>query len=67
MEKITAYLSGASTILGLLFFVGIVWWAWSASRKKANEESANLPFELPDEFEATSKEKPGKNPTEDES
>ena len=33
-----------------IFFVGIVWWAWSPNRKKANEESAELPFDLPDEF-----------------
>ncbi len=67
MEQTTAYLSGVSTILALLFFVGIVWWAWSASRKKANEESANLPFELPDEFEAKLKTKPKKKSNKDES
>ncbi len=60
MEQTTAYLSGVSTILALLSFVGIVWWAWSASRKKANEESANLPFELPDEFETKSRGKSNK-------
>jgi cytochrome c oxidase cbb3-type subunit 4 len=50
MELIAAYLSAASTIVGLLVFLGIVWWAWSAPRQAANEESAELPFELPDEF-----------------
>jgi cytochrome c oxidase cbb3-type subunit 4 len=50
MENITAYLSATSTILGLVFFVGIVWWAWSSKRQAANEESANLPFDLPDEY-----------------
>jgi cytochrome c oxidase cbb3-type subunit 4 len=50
MENIVPYLSATSTILGLVFFVGIVWWAWSAKRKAANDESANLPFDLPDEY-----------------
>nr|WP_173956755.1 CcoQ/FixQ family Cbb3-type cytochrome c oxidase assembly chaperone [Polynucleobacter tropicus] len=48
------YLSAFSTSIGLIFFLGIVWWAWSPRRKKANQESAELPFDLPDEF---SKEK----------
>jgi len=50
MENIVPYLSAASTILGLVFFVGIVWWAWSSKRQSANDESANLPFDLPDEY-----------------
>lgn len=50
MDQISVYLSAASTVLGLLVFLGIVWWAWSSQRKQANEDSANLPFDLPDEF-----------------
>jgi cytochrome c oxidase cbb3-type subunit 4 len=50
MEQIAAYLSATSSVVGLLLFIGIIWWAWSAPRQAANEESANLPFELPDEF-----------------
>ncbi|MBU3592150.1 cbb3-type cytochrome c oxidase subunit 3 [Polynucleobacter sp. 78F-HAINBA] len=50
MEQITAYLSAFSTVIGLVVFVGIVWWAWSPGRREANEESAELPFDLPDEF-----------------
>ena len=50
MENLLPYLSATSTILGLVFFVGIVWWAWSAKRQSANDESANLPFDLPDEY-----------------
>ncbi|WP_371817470.1 cbb3-type cytochrome oxidase subunit 3 [Polynucleobacter sp. MWH-Spelu-300-X4] len=50
MENIVPYLSATSTILGLVFFVGIVWWAWSSKRQSANDESANLPFDLPDEY-----------------
>ena len=50
IQTLAPYLSALSTILGLVFFLGIVWWAWSAKQKAANEESARLPFELPDEF-----------------
>ena len=50
MEKITPYLSAFSTIIGLIFFVGIVWWVWSPKRQAANQESAELPFDIPDEF-----------------
>jgi len=52
-----AWLNGIVTLLGLLFFVGIVWWACSRERAQANEEAAMLPFDLPDEAcakEATS-------------
>jgi cytochrome c oxidase cbb3-type subunit 4 len=55
MENIVPYLSATSTILGLVFFVGIVWWAWSANRRAANEESAQLPFSLPDEYKKDNK------------
>lgn len=51
MDHIAAYLSATSGALGLIIFLGIIWWAWSSSRKSANEESAKLPFVLPDEFE----------------
>jgi cytochrome c oxidase cbb3-type subunit IV len=50
MQNIAPYLSAISTLLGLVFFLGIVIWAWSPGRKEANEESAELPFDLPDEF-----------------
>ena len=50
MENIVPYLSAISTVLGLVFFTGIIWWAWSANRKAANDESAQLPFSLPDEY-----------------
>ena len=42
-------LHGLMTIIGMAFFFGIVLWAWSKGRAKANEEAANLPFSLPDE------------------
>jgi len=44
-----AMLSAFSTVLSMAFFLGICWWAWSAGRQRANEESAMLPFALPDE------------------
>jgi len=50
MENIAPYLSAISTVLGLVVFLGIVFWAWSPGRKKANQESAELPFDLQDEF-----------------
>jgi cytochrome c oxidase cbb3-type subunit IV len=44
-----AIMNAIGTILAMIAFFGIVWWAFSARRKKANDEAANLPFELPDE------------------
>ena len=43
------------TILSMVVFFGIIWWAFSKRRVKANEEAANLPFDLPDEGSAVSK------------
>jgi len=44
------YVTAFFTVLSMLTFFGIVWWAWSAHRREANSESALLPFALPDEF-----------------
>lgn len=44
-----AYLNALSTVLAMITFFGIIWWAFSRGRKKANEEAAMLPFALPDE------------------
>ena len=44
-----AYLNAIATVLAMLTFFGIIWWAFSKGRKQANEEAANLPFVLPDE------------------
>ena len=44
-----AYLNAIATVLAMLTFFGIIWWAFSKGRKNANEEAANLPFVLPDE------------------
>lgn len=37
-------LRGIHTLLVLIAFIGVVWWAYSARRRKANDEAANLPF-----------------------
>lgn len=33
------------TLLSLLAFVGIVWWAWSKRNQRAFDEAAQLPFQ----------------------
>ncbi|MFY8041492.1 MAG: cbb3-type cytochrome c oxidase subunit 3 [Curvibacter sp.] len=38
-------LRSATTLVSLLVFVGIVWWAWSKRRSGDFEQAANLPFE----------------------
>ncbi|KMQ74753.1 CcoQ/FixQ family Cbb3-type cytochrome c oxidase assembly chaperone [Marinobacter subterrani] len=38
-------LRGIHTLLVMAVFFGIVWWAYSAHRKKANDEAAHLIFE----------------------
>jgi cytochrome c oxidase cbb3-type subunit 4 len=45
------WISGAATVLCLVFFIAVCFWAFSRGRKEANRESANLPFALPDETE----------------
>ena len=52
-------LRSAVTVLVFATFIGIVLWAFSARRKQAFEEAANLPFEedeLPVSARSTSKE-----------
>ncbi len=44
-------INGIMTVVGLLTFLGIVWWAFSKGRRKANEEAAQLPFLLDDDAE----------------
>ena len=38
-------LRGIHTLLVMAVFLGIVWWAYSAHRRKANDEAAHLPFD----------------------
>ncbi len=44
-------INGIVTALALITFLGIVVWAWSKGRAKANYDASMLPFELPDEIE----------------
>ena len=37
-------LRGIATLLALLAFLGVSWWAYSARRKRDFDEAANLPF-----------------------
>lgn len=37
-------LRGVSTILAMAAFLGVVWWAYSATRKDRFEEDGNIPF-----------------------
>ncbi|WP_414708245.1 cbb3-type cytochrome oxidase subunit 3 [Pusillimonas sp.] len=43
--------TGIMTAIALLTFIGIVWWAFSRGRSKANRDSAMLPFAQPDEVD----------------
>ncbi|MFO8140600.1 MAG: cbb3-type cytochrome c oxidase subunit 3 [Marinobacter sp.] len=38
-------LRGVHSLVIMVLFLGIVWWAYSARRKKANDEAAHLPFD----------------------
>ena len=49
-----AVINAFATILAMLTFLGICWWAFSRGRAQANREAAMLPFALPDE-DATDK------------
>ncbi|MGP1615949.1 MAG: cbb3-type cytochrome oxidase subunit 3 [Pollutimonas bauzanensis] len=44
-----AIINGIMTIVAMLTFLGIVWWAFSRGRADANHEASLLPFAVPDE------------------
>ncbi len=44
-----AIVNGIMTIVAMLTFLGIVWWAFSRGRADANREASLLPFAVPDE------------------
>lgn len=44
-----AVVTAIATVVSMLTFFLICWWAWSAGRQAANDESAMLPFALPEE------------------
>jgi len=46
-----SFLQGAITLIALLTFIGIVVWAYSRGRAKANQEASMLPFAQPDEVD----------------
>jgi len=46
---------GWHTVILLILFVGIVFWAYSKRRKKSFDEAANLPFADESKHEATIK------------
>jgi cytochrome c oxidase cbb3-type subunit IV len=45
-------LSSVMTVVSLVTFIGIVFWAYSRKRKKSFDEAANAPFALPDDADA---------------
>ncbi|NYT70503.1 cbb3-type cytochrome oxidase subunit 3 [Pusillimonas noertemannii] len=49
-------LNGIATLVALLTFIGIVWWAYSRGRSKANRDASMLPFAQPDEAEQAARE-----------
>ena len=49
-------LNGIATILAIVVFFGIVWWAFSKQRSKDNDEAAQLPFSLEDEINLSADE-----------
>lgn len=48
-------INGIATLVALLTFIGIIWWAFSRSRAKANRDASLLPFAQPDEVEEAAK------------
>jgi cytochrome c oxidase cbb3-type subunit 4 len=51
-----AIINAIATILAMLMFLGIVWWAFSRKRVQANKEASMLPFDLPEEYVTEKKE-----------
>lgn len=46
---------GIATILAMVAFLGVCWWAFSSHKKKDFDEAANLPFADEDPVDETSK------------
>lgn len=47
-------LRSISTVISLVTFIGIIWWAYSRSNQGRFDEAANLPFAEHDDEGATS-------------
>lgn len=52
----SGFFVGIVTILAIVTFFGIVWWAWSARRAEDNRKASMLPFDLPEEYNDKSPE-----------
>ncbi len=48
--------NGIMTVVAMLTFLGIIWWAFSRGRSDANREASLLPFAVPDEHSMNNKE-----------
>lgn len=46
-------LGAISTVLVMVAFFGVCWWAFSPKRKQRFEDDANLPFADEDEYKQT--------------
>jgi cytochrome c oxidase cbb3-type subunit 4 len=38
-------LQGLATLLALLAFIGVIWWAWSGRLKQKFDDAAHMPLE----------------------
>jgi cytochrome c oxidase cbb3-type subunit 4 len=47
--EIYSTMASVFTVVSFFVFVGIVFWAYSARRRRSFEEAANEPFALPDD------------------
>lgn len=47
----------ATTVLGLILFIGIMVWTWSKQRRSGFDEAAQLPFADADTFTESAGEK----------
>jgi cytochrome c oxidase cbb3-type subunit 4 len=47
---IVALIGAVTTVLSVLAFAGVVWWAYGGRRRARFEHAAQAPFALPDEL-----------------
>ncbi|MCH8497548.1 MAG: cbb3-type cytochrome c oxidase subunit 3 [Marinobacter sp.] len=52
---------GIHSLIIMAIFLGIIWWAFSAHRKKPNDEAAQLPFEDDDIDQRTQQSEKSEN------
>ena len=43
-------IGSVSTVLSVLAFFGVVWWAWGRTRRERFAAAADAPFALPDDL-----------------